>query len=95
MRKLIETFDADAFCKCYKIKRNKHGVFFINNAVMMFDWLKSTIYKDLVPSGYILTDGEFREIVSRLDIYAEETKQGSKFFRKGKTKYGIYTRKDT
>lgn len=84
----MSVHDAELFCECFNITKNKHNVFFVNGKVMHFDWLKAT----LQTYGEI-KDSEFKEFVSRLDLYAKPTKQNSPYFRKSQIKYGLFGRR--
>lgn len=85
---ILTYFDVELFCKHWNITKNGNGVFFCKDKVMCFDWLQTQI-QNVLPQGRILTTSEFREIVTRLDIFAGKTKQDSIYFRKSTMKYGL------
>lgn len=76
--------NAKVFCEHYKISKNKFNVFFVNDKVMHFDWLKITIQEIL---GHKINESAFREFVSELDMYAKPSNMTSPYFRKEDVKY--------
>lgn len=87
--KAVDCFDAESFVFRKNITVNKHGVLFTDGKLIMISDLRSEIIKSL-PSNMIFTDRDFREAISRIDLYAKQTKQSSVYFRKSKIKYGLF-----
>ena len=81
-------FTATYLIEKYKIKKNKKGVFFIDDKVMQVDFIDSYI-RHQEPT---IRTHDVKEVIKLMDILCEKTNQTSKYYRKGSMKYGLQHR---